>query len=148
MAIVEFNVKLSLRVEPSRLWSALVDWRGHAGWIPATKVEIHSGEGGVGTEFTATSGFGALALPDRMRVSLLDAEQMRAEVEKLGPVLLGTASFALRESQPGTSLVWHERVEAKALPQALVPVAAWVGRLLFSAALLRLEYQLRSAGNN
>lgn len=147
MAEVKFKVRLSLRVPTDRLWQALVDWRGHGKWIPATTVEVHAGDGGVGTEFTATSGFGPLALPDRMRVTEFDEAGLRAVVEKLGPVLTGTAGFELKPSRAGTSLTWFEQVQVKSLPDYLAPIAGWIGSLLFTAAIARLEMQLRrSAG--
>lgn len=144
MATVKFRVRLSLRVPVERVWQSLVDWQGHAKWIPSTRVSVDSGDGGVGTEFTATTSLGPFALPDRMRVVALDVEQRTAAVEKLGPVLTGRAGFSLRPVAGGASLSWEEEVEAKALPAALAPVAGWLGALLFAAAIMRLEWQLRN----
>ena len=143
MAKVAFRVRLSLRVPADALWRELVDWQGHGRWIPSTDVVVESGDGGIGTEFTATSALGPFSLPDRMRVVELDNGAMRAEVLKLGPVLTGTACFSLKASDRGSSLLWEEEVEAKALPAALAPVAGWLGALLFTAAIMRLEWQLR-----
>ena len=40
----------------SVVFDELIDWKGHANWVPLTRVEILSGDGGPGTEFVATSG--------------------------------------------------------------------------------------------
>ena len=148
MSTVKFRVRLSLRASADALWRELVDWQGHGRWIPATEVVVHSGDGSVGTEFTATSGLGPFQLPDRMRVVELDGAAMRAEVLKLGPRLTGPARFSLKPTEGGTSLLWEEEVEARALPQGLAPVAGWLGALLFTAAILRLERQLRRSATS
>ena len=148
MSRVRFRVRLSLRASADALWRELVDWQGHGRWIPATTVVVHSGDGGVGTEFTATSGLGPFQLPDRMRVVELDGEAMRAEVLKLSPAITGPARFSLRPTDRGTSLLWEEDVEVRALPEALAPVAGWLGALLFTAAITRLDWQLRRSAAN
>ena len=76
MARVQFTVSRNLDIPADRVFAELIDWKAHEDWVPLTKVVIHSGDGGAGTEFTATSGIKRLALPDRMRIDSLDAEAM------------------------------------------------------------------------
>lgn len=143
MTIVEFSVELNFPVSADRLFAALVDWRSHQDWIPATTVRVLEGDGGIGTRFVARSGVGPLAFDDTMTVTVLDAETRRAEVVKTGPLLGGGAGFSVDATASGARLHWHEAVEVPHLPRPLAPVAAWVGGLLFRTALRRLEHHLR-----
>ena len=76
MAQVRFTVTREIALPADQVFAELIDWKAHEDWVPLTTVVIHSGDGGVGTEFTATSGIRPLALPDRMRIDSLDAEAM------------------------------------------------------------------------
>ena len=71
MANVRFTVTQPFDAPARTVWDALIDWKGHETWIPATKVEIHTDGDptAIGSEFTATTGYGPLALPDTMRVT-------------------------------------------------------------------------------
>lgn len=143
MSIVSFRVEIRLPVAASDAWAALVDWAAHGDWIPATRSQILEGDGGLGTVFVATSGFGRAALVDRMRVVRFDAASLSAEVEKIGPVLHGAAGFTVTETPDGCSLSWFERVQVPVLPRFLAPVAALLGAQLFRFALRRLAVRLR-----
>lgn len=143
MSVVAFAVEMSVDIPHGTLWTALVDWESHGDWIPATRSQILSGDGGLGTVFVATSGFGKLALVDRMRVIAFDAASGAAEVEKIGPVLRGTAGFTITDRPGGCVLRWHERVIVPLLPGFLAPLAAVIGRALFRMSLQRLVRQLR-----
>jgi hypothetical protein len=72
MANVYFTVIRDLPLPADVVFGELIDWKGHANWVPLTRVQVLSGDGGQGTVFVATSGIGPLALPDRMRVDELD----------------------------------------------------------------------------
>jgi hypothetical protein len=114
-------------VQPAAVvFEALVDWRGHADWVPFTRVRLESGDGGPGTVFVATTGVGPLALPDRMRVEALDAEAMTVRITKIGPVLGGVVHLAVTPIGPATCrLRWVEDIHVPGLPQVLAgPVAA------------------------
>ena len=108
MANVRFTVTQPFDAPARTVWDALIDWKGHETWIPATKVEIHTDGDptAIGSEFTATTGYGPLALPDTMRVTRCawddGAGTGDCEVEKLGPVPTGRwlAGCLLRSAVP------------------------------------------------
>jgi hypothetical protein len=148
MAPVRFEVVRRFDAAPRRVWDELVDWPAHGAWIPATRIE--GGEGdpdAVGYTFTAWTGWGPLALEDRMRVTRRDwdaaTERGACDVEKLGPVLGGGAGFTVRPHGTGSELVWLEDVTVPYLPGFLSPVAAVLGRLGFGLALRSLDKVLR-----
>ena len=126
MARVRFTVTRDLNLPADAVFAELIDWKAHEDWVPLTKVIIHSGDGGAGTEFTATSGIKPLALPDRMRIDSLDAETMTVHVTKLGPVLTGTVELKVTPTgATSCRLDWFEDVRVPVLPQFLAtPVGA------------------------
>ena len=120
MAQVHFTVQRDLAQPAQMVFAELVDWKAHEDWVPLTKVEILSGNGGTGTEFVATSGAGPLALPDRMRVDELDAEAMTVRVTKIGPLLTGNVLLSVTEiSESRSRLEWVEDINVPYLPQFL-----------------------------
>ena len=144
MTRVRFTVSRELPVPADRLFAALVDWRGHADWVPMTRVEILEGDGGVGTRFVATSGLGPLALPDRMLVTGLDETAMTVDVEKIGPVLTGAVRLSVTALAPDRSrLDWFEDVRVPGLPGLLAAPVAAAARAAFSASITRLGRRLR-----
>jgi len=159
VAQVEFSVTRRFEVPAVEVWSALVDWPGHAGWIPLTRVELHDGPARdvpaagadrvpvVGEEFTATSGLRRLALIDRMRVTQAPAHtpsKRRVRLEKIGPVLTGYAELEVSPSgEQACTVVWVEQVRVPVVPQLLAPVLALGARLGFAQALSGLARELR-----
>ena len=130
-------------------WDALIDWKGHETWIPATKVEIHTDGDptAIGSEFTATTGYGPLALPDTMRVTHCawddGAGTGDCEVEKLGPVLTGRAGFTIEPtSETASEVVWIEDVKVRYLPRVLAPIAKVAGAAGFRLGMRKLGKQL------
>ncbi len=147
-AKVDFEVSLPVKAEPRRVWDLLVDWKAHEEFIPATRVEIETAvTNEVGTIFTATTGFGPMALIDRMRVTQLDwdagSEQGYCEVEKLGPVLGGTASFRVAKAPGGSTVAWVEDLTIDKLPAALGRFVGPVAGLGFRVVGPLLSRQLR-----
>lgn len=143
MAHVAFEVVHRFNAPSQVVWDALIDWPGHAEWIPMTRVAVDPGDpAAVGATFTAWSGPGPLALEDRMRVTQLDwdpgARSGTCEVEKLGPVLKGTAGFSVVPSGSGTELRWVENVTVPVVPQFLAPVVSKLGSAGFSFGMRRL----------
>ena len=70
MSSVRFAVTVDFDASSRMVWDELVDWKAHEAWIPATRVEVHGDDPtAVGATFTAWTGFGRLALEDRMRVT-------------------------------------------------------------------------------
>lgn len=142
-APVEFTVTHRFDATPQTVWDEMVDWPGHGDWIPATHVDLGEGDPtSVGFEFVAYTGFGKLALVDRMRITQIDFDGAtgvgRCEVEKLGPVLRGRAGFDLRPDGAGTELVWFEDVTVAYLPKPLAPIVSKVSELGFAQAMKSL----------
>jgi len=145
-ANVVFQVSRTLSFNADRVFEALIDWRGHADWVPLTKVEILSGDGAVGTEFIATSGVGPLALPDRMRVDSLDREARTSRITKVGPVLTGVVDLTVtQQGENSSSVHWVENVQVPMLPQFLARPVAAAARAAFMQALGRMERYLRKS---
>jgi hypothetical protein len=145
MAAVRFDVRYHFDAASRPVWDELVDWAGHGAWIPATRVHVDPGEPtAVGTTFTAWTGFGRLALEDRMRVAACawddDAGRGSCEVDKLGPILRGRAGFTVERdmSGAGTVLNWFEDVTVPHAPQFVAPVLAGLGAAGFRHGMGRL----------
>jgi hypothetical protein len=146
MAHVRFTVTRDLAFPAHVVFGELVDWKGHAEWVPLTKVTILTGDGGPGTEFVATSGVGPLALPDRMRVDELDPVGMTVRITKIGPVLTGVVHLSVAPTGPGTSrLEWLEDIAVPVVPQFLAKPVAAAARQGFNTAITRMAKLLASA---
>jgi hypothetical protein len=148
MAAVSFDVVRRFDAPPRRVWDELVDWPGHGAWIPATTIAGGDGDPTeVGYTFTAWSGVRPLVLEDRMRVTECTWDEERrvgvCAVDKLGPVLGGSAGFTVGAHRDGSLVVWSEDVTIPWLPSLLAPVAAVIGRVGFSLALAALARHLR-----
>ncbi len=143
MGSVQFELSRRFDVPARQLWDELVDWPAHGAWIPATTIDGGDGDpSAVGYTFTGWTGIRPVALEDRMRVTRCDWDEATqtgtCAVEKLGPVLGGTAGFTVRSEAPGSVLEWHEDVTVPYLPGFLSGVAAFFGRAGFGMALRRL----------
>ena len=143
MASVQFEVRHRFEAPARVVWDELVDWEGHAEWIPMTRVDVEPGDPtAVGARFTATTGIGPLALPDRMEVVrcewTADTDSGDCEVAKLGPVLRGSAGFTVEPDGDGSQLVWLEDVTVPYTPQFLAPVLARVGAAGFKQGMRSL----------
>jgi hypothetical protein len=146
MAKVYFTVTRDLLLPARIVFDELIDWRGHAAWVPLTRVEILTGDGGPGTEFVATSGVGPLALPDRMRVDELDPEAMTVRVTKIGPVLTGVVHLSVTPTGESTSrLEWVEDIRVPVLPQFLARPVAAAARRGFETSITRMAKLLAAA---
>jgi len=136
---VEFSLSRTLDVTPDRAWALLIDWPGHADWVPMTRVEVDPDNP---DRFTAWSGLGRLALEDRMQVRDIDHDSdiRRCVVDKLGPILVGEAEFSVAAGPSGvTSIVtWREDVHVPYLPRVLTGIVGRIGAALFSQSLRRM----------
>lgn len=145
VAQVDFRVVRTLPLPAAVVFDELVDWAGHAEWVPMTRVDIHSGDGGPGTEFTATTGIGPAALPDRMRVDSLDREAMTVAITKIGPVLTGVVTLrVVALGETSSRLEWDERIRVPYAPQFLAGPIAAAARQGFSSAIARMVKRIRS----
>ncbi len=143
MAEVTFAVQHEMPHPAKAVFDALVDWPGHADWVPMTRVQVLEGTGGVGTTFVATTGLGPLGLADRMRVTALDPDRMHVQVVKIGPILTGEVTLSVTEAGEAASRVdWVEDIHVPWLPQfAARPVGA-LASAGFRSSLRRLSRRL------
>jgi len=147
MALIEFTVVQEFDVSAKTLWDEMLDWPAHGDWVPATRVEIESGNPGeIGETFTGYTGYGPLTLVDRMRVTAVDwndvTNQGSCEVEKLGPLLTGRAGFVVSGDETQSKVEWFEEVTVPYLPQFLAPLVNRVGGFGFSVAMKKLARKL------
>jgi hypothetical protein len=147
MAKIHFDVRHRFDQATKLVWDELVDWERHADWIPATKMDVEPGDPTeVGREFTARSGFGPVALVDRMRVVSCDWDEAASSgdcvVEKIGPILYGRAGFTVVPDGSGSVVDWVEDIEVRRVPQFLAPIAAKLGALGFKQGMKGLAKQL------
>ena len=143
MTPVRFEVVVDFDADAALVWEALIDWKGHESWIPATRVEVDSPDpADVGATFTAWTGYRPLLLEDRMKVVECewntDDRRGTCAVEKLGPLLFGQAGFTVEPRAQGSRVTWIEDVTVKGLPRVLAPVAARIGATGFRFGMGRL----------
>lgn len=139
MAHVRFIVTREVPLPADVAFAELIDWPGHANWVPMTRVTIEEGDGGPGTVFVATSGLGPAALPDRMRVDALDPTAMTVHVTKVGPVLTGYVNLAVTATGESTSeLTWLEDIRVPILPQFLSRPVGTAARKAFEVSIDRM----------
>lgn len=139
MANVRFIVTRDVPLPADVAFTELIDWKGHAEWVPMTQVTIEEGDGGPGTVFVATSGLGPAALPDRMRVDALDPAAMTVRVTKIGPVLTGYVDLAVTATSESSSrLTWLEDIRVPILPQFLARPVGAAARKAFEMSIDRM----------
>ena len=135
---VVFDADVTIYRPIERVWNALIDWKGHARWVPMTRVDVDANDP---NRFTAWSGLGKLALEDRMLATepSFDGQRGTCHVDKLGPVLVGFADLTVTAHGNATRVRWHEDVQVPYLPRLLAPLVGRVSGLLFTVALKRLR---------
>ena len=144
MAHVRFTVTRDLPLPADVVFAELIDWRGHAEWVPMTRVTIEEGDGGPGTVFVATSGLGPAALPDRMRVDALDPVAMTVRVTKIGPVLTGHVDLSVTATGESASrLTWLEDIRVPILPQFLARPVGAAARKAFEISIDKMAKHAR-----
>ena len=140
---VRFEVRTSFDASPRRVWDAMIDWKGHEAWIPATRVVVPVGDAtAVGAEFTAYTGYRPLVLEDRMRITRCEWDDTVSrgdcEVDKLGPVLRGRAGFTVKSEGAGCVVTWIEDVTVPYVPGFAAPVVAKLGAAGFKVGMRKL----------
>ena len=142
-AHVHFTVTRHLPLPAEVVFEELIDWKGHANWVPLTRVEVLTGDGGPGTEFVATTGIGPIALPDRMRVDVLDPTAMTADITKIGPVLTGQVYLSVMSTGATSSrLEWVEDIRVPGVPQFLAGLVAKAAAKGFQTSITRLAKRI------
>jgi hypothetical protein len=148
VAFVDFTVVRDLPLPARAVFDELIDWVGHGDWVPLTRVEILSGDGGPGSEFVATTGIGPAALPDRMRVDRLDVDDMTVEITKIGPLLTGAVRLAVIGTGDATSrLEWVEEIRVPYAPQFLATPLAWAAKRGFSTSITKMATLMKKRGH-
>ena len=136
---VVFSLSEELPLTPRQAWDRLVDWGTHGEWIPMTRVDVDPADP---NRFVAYSGARPLVLEDRMHATSLefDGERGEGHVDKLGPVLVGTATFTVVPGPTeGTCLVgWTEDVHVPHLPGFATGLVGALGRQMFAVAIKRM----------
>lgn len=143
MVAINFTVVHKFDAPALVVWNEMIDWPSHADWIPATRMEMDGGDTqAVGGTFTGYTGFGPLTLVDRMRIAEIEWDDAtstgRCVVEKLGPVLQGTAGFTVSPTATGSQVSWFEDVTVPYLPEATAPVINKLSAAGFSAGMRKL----------
>jgi carbon monoxide dehydrogenase subunit G len=147
MAQITFDVQHRFEHPAKLVWDELVDWERHGDWIPATKMEVEPGDPtAVGHEFTGRTGFGPIALVDRMRVVSCDWDEESSsgecQVDKIGPVLHGRAGFTVTPEGDGSAVDWVEDISVRYVPQFLAPIAGKLAAFGFAQGMRSLAKQL------
>ncbi len=143
MVAVDFTVVHEFDAPALVVWNEMIDWPSHADWIPATRIELDEGDTqAVGGTFTGYTGFGPLTLVDRMRIAEIEWDDAtstgRCVVDKLGPVLQGTAGFTVSPTAAGSQVSWFEKVTVPYLPEATAPVINKLSAAGFAAGMRKL----------
>lgn len=143
MALIDFTVVHRFDAPAKVVWDEMIDWPSHGDWIPATHVEIDSGDvHAVGGRFTGYTGYGPVTLVDRMVVSEIEWDASAAagscEVEKLGPVLTGRAGFRVFPDGDCSVVEWFEEVTVPYLPGIFAPIVSKVSAFGFSMGMRQL----------
>ena len=139
--MTRIHVQLNLPHGIDHVWERLTDWPSHSAWIPNTAVTVTRQTTGVGTEFVGVTDFGPLRLDDPMTVTGFQtprAGRASCTITKTGPILGGTAGFALTALDDSTTrLHWFEDIYLK--PKGMfwwtAPFALVIGTLAFRSAL-------------
>ena len=142
-APVSFTVVHDFDQPPRTVWDEMIDWKGHEQWVPMTRVELGpEPQDQPGATFMAFTGVWKLGIEDNMRLSVLEWDEEsnsgRCEVEKLGPILSGTAGFTVVPEGDGARVEWIEDVEVKYMPGFTAPIAAKLGAAGFKQGMKRL----------
>jgi carbon monoxide dehydrogenase subunit G len=130
------NVTFHQHVDLSaaRAYDLLCDWEDHGRWVPLTRVIVHAPD-----SFTAWTGVGRLSLEDNMRVTDRDDAARSVTIEKTGPVLTGSAGFAVRPfSEDSCVVTWTEQIRVPLVPPFSAALLGAVTRALFRRALRNL----------
>jgi carbon monoxide dehydrogenase subunit G len=124
---------------PEATWAVLTDWTAQGSWMPMTKVEVTGGDGALGTEMTARSGLGRLALIDPMTIDVWEPPH-RCEVAHHGRVITGRGVFVVDELPGGRSKVtWEEQLAGTGVMSLLDRASVPGTRVMLGVALKRLK---------
>jgi hypothetical protein len=121
-------------------WLRIVDWPGHARFVPLTRIDITSPPpNGLHTVFNARTGLGRLGFDDPMEVVEWAPPEGgrggRCRLEKRGRTMLGWAELSVEPSGSGSRATWREEAVPARAPAWTAGFFALTGRLLFGRVL-------------
>jgi len=137
MTTIAASVEIEAPAEAT--WAVLTDWSGQGSWMPMTTVEVTGGDGALGTQLTARSGVGKLALVDPMTIDVWQPPH-RCEVAHHGRVITGRGVFVVDELPGGRSKVtWEEQLAGEGAMKLLDRASGPGTRVMLGVALRRLR---------
>lgn len=130
---------VELELPADAAWRLVTDWQAQGRWMPLTRVDVVSGDGGLGTRLCARTGIGPLSVVDDMVIDVWDPPRC-TEVQHRGRLVTGRGIFRVEALPDNRSRVtWIERPDARSLTGRLGPFAALPTRLMLAVALRRLR---------
>lgn len=139
-----FVVTHDTALSPEAAWERIVDWAGHARYVPLTAIEVTTPPpAGLGTIFSARTGVGRFGFDDPMEVVEWSppgngSPDGRCRLEKRGRVMTGWAELTVEARGTGSRATWREDAKPARLPAFTDGASAAFGRLLFGRVLRRL----------
>lgn len=126
----------------SEAWARVTDWPRHGDYVPLTRIEVTSGPPGVGTVFTARTGWGRLGFDDPMEIVVwrppVDGAPGFCRIEKRGRAILGWAELTVEPRSIGSRTTWREQARPAHLPGVADGVSRRAGRIVFGRVVRRL----------
>lgn len=107
--MAEIVRSVEIDAPPEAVWAAVTDWEQHGRWMLFTSVRRldQAGEG-VGGRIRAVTGFGPLAVPDLMTITVW-RPPYRCENRHEGPLIRGVGAFDVEPLPRGRSrFTWSE----------------------------------------
>lgn len=150
--MARFTSTVDVRATTDQVWARMTDWPTHGRFIPLTSVRVTGDRpDGVGATFVGRTGIGPIGFDDPMEIvewtPPAGGSPGRCAIRKLGRVVLGSASFEVRDRPGGGSTVsWTEDVQL-----APVRLTRWLdgairvgGRIGFDRALRTMARQVEA----
>ncbi|WP_286928943.1 MULTISPECIES: SRPBCC family protein [Aeromicrobium] len=122
-------VRYTSHLDAVDAFARVTDWERHR--VPLTTITI-TPEG-----FTARTAVGPVGFDDPMHVTRWEPPH-RADLQKQGRVVRGSASITVEPSGSGSVVTWDEDVTVIGVPRLLDPVVRQLLRLMVSTVLRRL----------
>ena len=134
-----FEIVQTVRADLKTTFEVFSDFRMHGNYIPLTRIQASDRPMGKGWRFTALSGFGKLALVDRMEITQWDPHNSLT-VTKFGPVLDGWAQVHFTPEGDDTRVVWRENIVLRPATAGslLAPVLDPGNRAMFARSIKKM----------
>lgn len=140
--MTEFSVQHDTSRSVEATWARVTDWPRHGRYVPLTTVTVTPGPNGVGTVFTAHTGWGPAGFDDPMEVvewqPPTSGSGGRCRLEKRGSLVHGWAELTVEPNGNGARATWREEIRVGRLPRFTDPLTRLSSTLLFARVLRRL----------